>query len=352
MDEMAGLKERLDTRNMLGNIEAMADHLEEGMSIGQNVDLRNIESETFNAVVLSGMGGSAIAGDIVRSYLSGKIQIPFLVQRHYRLPQFVNRKTLVICSSYSGNTEETLSAYDDAASRGAKLIVMTTGGELGAKAREDRVPMVEIPNGLPPRAALGYSFAPLLIIISRLGLCDQPARGIRQAAAAMRDRLKRFMPESENNTALALANDIHGTVPVIYAGQDNLDAVAWRFKGQICENAGCLAFVSVFPESNHNELVGWDELYGLDKRFTIIMLRDSKDHRRIRARMDIVSQYLETKGCKVINLQVENGEGLTNIFLWIQYVDFVSYYLALLNGVDPTPVKAIDYLKERLSGIE
>ncbi len=155
MDDIAGLIERLDTQGMLGNIMAMADHLEEGVSIGQNVDLRKIESETFNAVVLSGMGGSAIAGDIVRSYLSGKIQIPFLVQRHYRLPEFVNRKTLVICSSYSGNTEETLSAYDDAISKGAKLIVMTTGGELNAKAGADKVPVARIPTGLPPRAALG-----------------------------------------------------------------------------------------------------------------------------------------------------------------------------------------------------
>lgn len=352
MDEIAGLKEHLDTQNMLGNIEAMADHLEEGISIGQNVDLRNIGSETFNAVILSGMGGSAIAGDIVRSHLTGRIQIPFLVQRHYSLPEFVNRKTLVICSSYSGDTEETLSAYDDAASKGAKLIVMTTGGELGAKAREDRIPVVEIPDGLPPRAALGYSFGPLLTIISRLGLCDPPAHDICQAAAAMRDRLKRFRPGSENNTALALANEIHGTIPVVYAGQDHLDAVAWRFKGQICENAGCLAFVNVFPEFNHNELVGWDELYGLDTKFSIIMLRDNKDHRRIKARMDIVSHYLKTKGCKVFDLQAEDGEGLMKIFLLIQYTDFVSYYLALLNGVDPTPVEAIDYLKEKLSEID
>jgi glucose/mannose-6-phosphate isomerase len=352
MDDIAGLIERLDTQGMLGNIIAMADHLEEGVSIGQNVELREIESETFNAVVLSGMGGSAIAGDIVRSYLSGKIQIPFLVQRHYRLPEFVNRKTLVICSSYSGNTEETLSAYDDAISKGAKLIVMTTGGELNAKAGADKVPVARIPNGLPPRAALGYSFAPLLTIISRLGLCDPPADDIHRAAAAMRDRLKQCLPESENNACLDLAKKIHGTIPVIYAEQDHLDAVAWRFKGQISENAGCLAFVSVFPESNHNELVGWDELYGLDKKLTIIMLRDSQDHRRIRARMDIVSQYLEAKGYKVVNLKVENGEGLTKIFLWIQYVDFVSYYLALLNGVNPTPVEPIDYLKEKLSKID
>jgi glucose/mannose-6-phosphate isomerase len=352
MNEIVGLIKRLDTQNMLENIKAMADHLEEGISIGQNVDLQNIESETFNAVVLSGMGGSAIAGDIVRSYLSGKIQVPFLVQRHYRLPQFVNRKTLVICSSYSGNTEETLSAYDDAVSRGAKLIVMTTGGQLGEKASADRVPVAGIPNGMPPRAALGYSFAPLITIISRLGLCDQVGQDIGQAAAAMRDRLKLYMHENKDNPALSLAKNIHGTIPVIYAGQDHLDAVAWRFKGQISENAGCLAFVNVFPEFNHNELVGWDELYGLDEKFTIIMIRDSKDHRRIKARMDIVSQYLEARGLKVINIQIEDGEGLTKIFLYIQYIDFVSYYLALLNGVDPTPVKAIDYLKEKLSQVE
>lgn len=352
MDDISDLKKRLDTQDMLGNIKAMADHLEEGISIGRDVDLRSIESEILDAVVLSGMGGSAIAGDIVRSHLIGRIQIPFLVQRHYNLPGHVNEKTLVICSSYSGNTEETLSAYDDAVSKGAKLVVMTTGGELGGKAGADKVPVVKIPNGLPPRAALGFSFAPLLTLISRLGLCEPPADDIHQAVAALRNRLERYMPENEKNTSLALAREIHGTIPMIYAGQDHLDAVAWRFKGQICENAGCLASVNVFPEFNHNELVGWDELYGLDKKFTIIMLRDSDDHPRIKARMDIVSQYLESRDYKVVNLQVEGGRGLTKIFLWIQYVDFTSYYLALLNGVDPTPVKAIDYLKGKLSEID
>jgi glucose/mannose-6-phosphate isomerase len=311
-----------------------------------------MESETFDSVVLSGMGGSAIAGDIIRSYLSDEIKIPFLVQRHYCLPEFVGKNTMVICSSYSGNTEETLSAYEDALSKRAKLIVMTTGGKLGARAGADKVPGVKIPAGLPPRAALGYSFAPLLTLISRLGLCESPENDIRQAAAAMRDRLELYMAESKGNAPLALAKKIHGSIPVIYAGQDHLDAVAWRFKGQICENAGCLAFVNVFPEFNHNELVGWDELYGLDKKLTIIILRDNDDHPRIKARMNIVSQYLEANGRQVVNIQLENGKGLAKIFLWIQYVDFVSYYLALLNGVDPTPVKAIDYLKGKLSEID
>ena len=352
MDDLSDRNRRLDTQDMFGHIKAMADHLEEGISIGRDVDLRSIESEVFDAVVLSGMGGSAIAGDIVRSHIIGRIRIPFLVQRHYNLPGYVNEKTLVICSSYSGNTEETLSAYDDAVSKGAKLVVMTTGGKLGAKASADGVPVARIPNGMPPRAALGYSVAPLLTIISRLGLCDQVEQDLGRAAEVMRDHLKRYIHENNDNPALALAKKIHGTVPVIYAGQDHLDAVAWRFKGQISENAGCLAFVNVFPEFNHNELVGWDELYGLHKKFTIIMLRDSDDHPRIKARMDIVSQYLESRGYKVVNLQVEDGRGLTKIFLWIQYVDFISYYLALLNGVDPTPVEAIDYLKGKLSEID
>jgi glucose/mannose-6-phosphate isomerase len=295
------------------------------------------------------MGGSAIAGDLIKSLLISKFQIPFLVQRHYKLPGFVNKNSLVICSSYSGNTEETLSAYDDAVAAGAKIIVITTGGKIAIRAAQNQTPVVIIPAGLPPRAALGYSIATLLTILWRLGYSAFTDQQILEAAAALKDRLPCYIPESDNNPALELARKIHGKIPLIYAGQDSLDAVATRFKGQICENAECLAFANQFPEFNHNELVGWGHLFGLEGKIIAIMLRDDCDHDRVKKRFDIVSAYLKDKGHEVIELSTEDGGSLTRVFLLIQLVDYCSYYLALLGGVDPYTITAIDYLKEELS---
>jgi glucose/mannose-6-phosphate isomerase len=351
MDKITELKDRLDTGDMYSKIASMPDHLMEGTQIAQGADLRGLEEETFRSLVVSGMGGSAIGGEIAKSYLIQDLQIPFIVQRHYGLPGFVNKRSLVICSSYSGNTEEVLAAYDEASSRGASIISITSGGTLGEKSMADKHPLVIIPGGLPPRAALGYSFAPLLTVMFRLGICPQPFEAMKEAAGAMRERLLSFSPENSDNPALELAGRIHGTIPVIYGGADNLDAAANRFKCQICENAECLAFANVFPESNHNELVGWGELYGLKDRLSAVMLRDQGDHPRIRARMDIVSERLRSMGCRVIDIRAKKVSRLTRIFRLIQLLDFASYYLALLNGRDPTPVEAIDLLKMKLAKI-
>ena len=352
MDDIPALKARLDSRDMYGLIAAMPDHLAEGMRIAREADLGRLETETFHSLVIAGMGGSAIGGEIARSFLSKDIPIPFVVQRHYQLPGFVNRKSLVICSSYSGNTEETISAYDDALTRGANILIITSGGELADRAIADHIPVVAIPRGIPaPRAALGYSLAPLLIVLFRLGLCQPLFEEIEVAAMAMKASLPKYAPEKRGNSALSLAREIHGTIPVIYAAQDTLDAVAVRFKGQICENAECLAFANVFPEFNHNELVGWGELYGLEGKISSLIIRDIQDHPRIKARMNIVADYLRNKGRRVIEIQAERKPDLTRILLLVQLADFTSYYLALLNRVDPTPVAAIDEMKSKLSRI-
>lgn len=352
MLDILELKNALDSHDMYRMIVDMPLHLEEGMIIGQNVVLKNLEIETFQSIVVSGMGGSAIAGDLIKSYLIDAMEIPFMVCRHYKLPAFVNKKTLVICSSYSGDTEEALSAYDDAMIRGAKVVAITTGGKLAAKGLKDGIPIAGLKKGLPPRAALGYSFSSLLTILSRLGICEPPAKEISDLIVAMKKWAKKYEPQDKNNPALKLAQEIHGRIPIIYTGCEKLDAVAVRFKCQISENAECLAFVNVFPELNHNELVGWNVLYGLEDKLIVILLKDREDHKRIKARMDIVTQFLKNRGVMILVFENENGSKLERMFYFIQYLDFASYYLALLNGLDPFPVKAIDYLKERLLAID
>jgi len=353
MGDYPKLKSEFDKTDMFGLISTMPDNLIDGMRIARDADLGHLETETYHSLVISGMGGSAIGGDLAKSLLIESAPIPIFVQRHYNLPGFVNKRSLVICSSYSGNTEETLSAYRKALSTGANLLVITSGGELASRAKADHVPSVIIPSGIPaPRAALGYSLAPLLVILFRLGLCPPPFEEIEDAASAMRTKLKHYQPENNDNPAISLAEEIHGKIPVIYAAQDNFDAVATRFKGQICENAECLAFANVFPEFNHNELVGWGELYEFSENLMTIIMRDQDDHPRIKARMDIIAGILREKGVNVHELSTFAGDKLTRILLTIQFADFVSYYLALLNQLDPTPVKPIDDMKSKLAKIK
>ena len=349
MDDIIELKKRHDTYNMFEMIASIPDQLEEGLSIAENANLTGLESETFNTVVLAGMGGSAIAGDLLKSLMISDIQIPFMVQRNYRLPRFVNKKTLVICSSYSGNTEETLSAFEDALASGAHVIAISTGGRLATRAAYNKIPFIAIPEGFPPRAALGYSFSVLLSIFSRLGICGDGRSDIMAAALALRDRNALYQPGNEDNPALSPAKKIKGRISLIYGGQDSLDAVAARFKGQLCENSEALAFANQFPEFNHNEIVGLSGLGETGKKFIAVFLRDIEDHKRVIKRFDIVGRFLRDKGIDVVELTTEQGPKISRFFTMIQLIDFCSYYLALLNGVNPYATEAIDLLKRKLS---
>lgn len=349
MADFQALRQKYDSHDIYGMICSMPSHLEDGLAIGRRVDLQRLEFESFHSVVIAGMGGSAIAGDLLRSYLYGTIQIPFSVIRHYRLPGFVNKKTLVICSSYSGDTEETLAAYDNAFDRGAKLIVITSGGKLANKAEHDGIPVIMIKGGLPPRAALGYSFAALLAVASRIGLCGDQYPEPEQAIGSLKRWMGNYGPDKQNNPAIMLAEKISGKIPIIYAGFERFDAVATRFKGQLNENAKSHAFVNIFPEMCHNELVGWQKLHDLDKKLIAIIIRDTQEHKRIRIRMEIVSDYLREKDFEVVILESQAGTELERMFYFIQYFDFTSYYLALLQGLDPYPIAPIDYLKNKLS---
>lgn len=349
MDEISELKKRYDTYNMYDMIASMPDHLEEGISIAENADLKGLESETFNSVVLAGMGGSAIAGDLIKNLLISNIQIPFIVQRNYKLPGFINKKSLVICSSYSGNTEETLSAFEDALGLGAHLIAISTGGQLAARATFSKIPFIAIPEGFPPRAALGYSFSVLISIFSRLGICEDVRSEIIAAADSMRDRINLFKPGNNDNPALSLARKVNGRIPLIYGGQDSLDAAAARFKGQICENSEALAFSNQFPEFNHNEIVGLDGLGEDRRKFIAVFLRDIEDHKRIAKRFEIVGEFFREKEIEVVELTTEQGPKFSRLFLVIQLIDFCSYYLALIKGVNPYTIEAINHLKRKLS---
>jgi glucose/mannose-6-phosphate isomerase len=254
----------------------------------------------------------------------------------------------VIGSSYSGNTEETLSAIAVANRAGARIICVTTGGKLEALAAENSWSCVKIPSGMMPRAALAYSFAPLLVLMSRMGLVPGCDSDLERAVSAARERSEKYSIESEGNASMELANRIYGRIPIVYAGQDHFDAVALRLKGQVCENSKQLAFANVYPEFNHNELVGWELYEPFVDKLIVLTLKDIEDHERVTTRMRIVDNLFSERKIEAIELISDGGNLLSRMLSLIQLGDFASFYLAILNGVDPSPVKVIDYLKSAL----
>jgi len=351
MDAEAWNKKKadLDPADMYGHVMNFPKYLKKGADIGRSATIPQLNAGDISNIVVCGMGGSAIGADLVRSYLADRMTMPMAVCRHYSLPNFVNSSSLVIGSSYSGNTEETLSAVQEAADIGAKVICITTGGKLADMAASGGWTAVKIPPGMSPRAALPYSFAPLLVLMSRLGIVDGCDGDLDKAIDAAEIRVKGYAIDTAGNTAAELAENIHGRIPVIYSGPDYFDAVAVRFKGQICENSKQLAFVNVYPEYNHNELVGWEIFKPFVEKLIVLTLRDTEDHPRVSARMNIVGKLFSDRGVEAVDLNSDGDSRLSRMISLIQLGDFVSVYLALLNGADPTPVKVIDHLKSELA---
>ncbi len=339
---------KVDPGGMYAHIRAFPEHIKQGIDIGREVNLETLQSADYRSIVVAGMGGSAIGGDLLLSYLAPELEIPFEVWRDYDLPSHAGQRTLVICSSYSGETEETLSAYTEAVKRGCQVLVITSGGTLSRRASERKHPALIIPPGLPPRAALGYSFAPLLIALGRLGLCVDHTNELERVAATLREIQVGQLIESENSRARFIAQEIHGSTAVIYTGGGLLRAAGVRFKGQICENAKQPAFCNQIPEFNHNELVGWQKHETAGGAFTVVMLRDEEEHPLIKRRFEIVTELLRSRKVKTLVVESEGESRLERMLGMVHLLDFVSFYLAVLNKVDPTPVEFINYLKDKL----
>jgi glucose/mannose-6-phosphate isomerase len=351
LDNFRGIG-KCDKSSMLELIESFPDQCQDAKRIGDGFVLPEGFGASYKNIVCAGLGGSAIGADIARSYAAGEAKIPIFVNRNYSLPNFVDKETLVIASSYSGNTEESLAAYRDARARGAKIIVITSGGKLDKMAEDDGVARINIPGGFPPRAALGYSFFPLLILLVKLGVIKDQEAFIDEAIHNLR-KLKNNMIgykiKRQRNPAKKIANEILNKFIVIYGGQDHIDSVVTRWRGQFAENSKTLASSQIFPEMNHNEIVGWENPKELLKNFAVIILRDSSDNPRTARRMDVTKKILEKDKIQVIEVRSIGKGLLARIFSLIYIGDFVSFYLAILNGIDPTPVERVTYLKKQLA---
>ncbi len=349
LDDINIIKE-IDKSNMLDILLRFPLACKEAVEIGDNFS-PDVCKTDFKNVVFCGLGGSAIGADLIRSYLADTAKVPVFVNRNYTLPGVVDSQTLVFCCSYSGNTEETLSAYSEAKEKDARIIVVTSGGKIEEEARGDGVPCLIIPGGLPPRTALSYSFFAPLLVMSKLEVVDNPRQDAEKAIEELirlRDTLSPGVEISQNR-AKEIAELLYDKFPVIYAAADFIDVVALRWRGQLAENSKTLASHHLFPELNHNEIVGWEFPERLLKDSVVIILRDEEDHSRIKKRMDITKQVISEKADRVIEVDSTGKGRLARVFSLIYTGDMVSFYLAVLNGVDPTPVEKIDYLKKELA---
>lgn len=305
---------------------------------------------TPRLIVVSGMGGSGIGGDYLRALFESLGSLPVLVVRDYYLPHCVDTHTLLFAVSYSGNTEETLACYNQARERNAMIVALSSGGELQRRAQQEGVPHLLLPSGQPPRTALGYLFLPLVVLCERWELLPnlESARArTLQRLVQGRDRWGINSPTAQN-PAKQLAVALHGKIPLIYGSGDYRAIVATRWKGQLNENAKQHAFANTFPELNHNEILGWVGAKRQAENFAVVVLRDPNESLQTRTRVEVTRQLV---GDAAAWHEVwAEGESLLERLLSLTYFgDFVSLYLAYLNGVDPYTIDYIDHLKAELA---
>jgi glucose/mannose-6-phosphate isomerase len=343
---------KYDRSGMASVIEGFPRQCRDAEKIGLLSDIPDSFKRKYRNIVCAGMGGSAIGADIARSYTADESRTPIFVNRNYKLPAFVGKDSLVIVSSYSGNTEETVSAFKDAAAKGARIILITCGGVLKDLAGRRPIPVVIVPPGLQPRAAIGYSFFTLITVLSRIGVISDKRKDIKEAIKGL-EELERtdigLAVRAPKNLAKNIARNIYSKIPVIYSQAGHLDALTTRWKGQFAENAKTIAFANLFPEMTHNEIVGWECPEKALKDLVVIMLRDRGDNPRVAKRMDIVKKIVSGLGVKVIEVNSRGKGLLSRVFSLIYIGDYVSYYLAILNRRDPTPVERIAYLKKEMA---
>ncbi|MFQ6677214.1 MAG: bifunctional phosphoglucose/phosphomannose isomerase [Fidelibacterota bacterium] len=339
----------IDTQNMRKAIFDFPAHLIDALTIGRNFTPKNIFQDIQN-IVVAGMGGSAIGGDVCRLLVSNDLTVPLVVCRNYTLPNWVNKHTLVICSSYSGNTEESLSAFENGQEKGAMLCGISTGGILTEKMQAIGLDVISIPAGLQPRAALAYSVVPMLFhLINQRLINDSILDDIQNAAEMLMGKREGYRTENRQNPTYQLASKIFDTIPIIYGSSETTAIVALRLKGQFCENADMLAYHNELPEMNHNEIVGWENNSDVFNHFSVLWIKDEKDHPRVQLRQEITRQIIEGKNTNQHIIRVEGSTPNSRFLHLIHFGDWVSYWCAIFHDTNPSPVKPIMRLKNKLS---
>ncbi|MCS7272842.1 MAG: bifunctional phosphoglucose/phosphomannose isomerase [Fimbriimonadales bacterium] len=349
--DQSGLLQQLDPHGMMALTLDFPDQCERAYQIATDAPLPSLPREP-RQVIVCGMGGSAIGGDYLRALFEEYGTLPVQVIRDYYLPNSVDVRTLVFAVSYSGNTEETLACYKQARAREAMIITLSSGGELQQRAHADGVPHIQVPGGQPPRTALGYLFIPLMRVCERLGLLpdlSQPYAHALKRLVQTRDALQPAVPY-EQNPAKQLAQALYRRILLIYGSGGARATVALRWKGQINENAKQHAFAYTFPELNHNEILGWVKATDQASNWSVVVLRDPDESAKIRTRIAVTRQLVGERATWH-ELTAEGNSQLERLLHLTYFGDFVSLYLAFLNGVDPENIDYINILKAELAKV-
>jgi glucose/mannose-6-phosphate isomerase len=339
----------MSVEKMMGYLYELPDQFQNSLAL--KYDFIDRYDKAYRNIIVTGLGGSAIGGDILRNYAHKKASLPVVVNRDYHLPAFAGRDTLVFAISYSGNTEETLEAYAQALDRGADMVVLSSGGKLSEYARRDNLGLIQIPSGFVPRAATGWLFAPVALLLGKMGILPGVEQEIKETAAVLEQLRESLNPTVDIplNQARMIAGKTRDSIPVIWGTTGVSEVAAQRWKAQINENAKSPAYYNIFPELNHNEIVGFEVPEPMLQHLVHIILRDKDDYGRIQRRIDISKGIIKERIKNIFEVYSCGESYLARVFSLIYTGDYASVYLALEYGINPTPVKMIDYLKEQLA---
>ena len=347
LDDLKEMR-RIDSMNMIGDIDGLPDQIVTAIKIAKDNTLPNWTG--FENILISGMGGSAIAGDLLAAYLAKSCPLPILSHRDYGIPAWVSaEKTLVIACSHSGNTEETLSTFEAAKTLGCRIVAVTTGGKLAAATKAAGFPVWIFNHTGQPRSAVGFGFVLLISILSKLGLIPNPEKDLLDAVSLMRKELVKYQPSSlvNQNPAKRLAGQLVGR-NITIIGSGLLAPLGRRWKGQINELAKAIATFDTLPEADHNSMAGTtnpDEV--LVKNFALFLYCDS-DHPRNSKRAKLTQNSYMVNGINTDSYTAAGNTPMEQLWTTLHMGDYVAYYLAMLYEIDPTPIDAIQHFKVEL----
>ncbi|MGB9857650.1 MAG: bifunctional phosphoglucose/phosphomannose isomerase [Dictyoglomaceae bacterium] len=347
LDQIDELK-KLDPQDMLGAVYKLPEQIEEAREISYNAELK-LEGREIKKVLVLGMGGSAIGGDILRAIAFDAGRIPIVVNRDYSLPSWVDKNTLVFAVSYSGNTVETLESAKSSYEKEAEVVAITSGGKLAEFAKEKKLTLIQIPKGLAPRAAIGYVTIPSLVVLDRLDLIPPQKEAIEETINYLKKAREDFKVENpaEKNLAKKLAHMVFERIPIIYAVEERWAVAGYRWKCQFNENSKYPAFTHFFPELNHNEIMSWEADLKVISPFSLIFLYTSLGG-EMKIRVEFMKEKIEKRGIPVFLWKGEGNYPLTKFFSLTYLGDFTTVYLAYLAGKDPFAIGFINELKLRI----
>ena len=320
-----------DSQNMQKILEDFPDQCEQALRLGKDIRIQG----PFEHIIFAGMGGSGFAGDLARSLFPQ--EKPIIAHKDYELPAFTTKKSLVFCMSYSGNTEETVSAYRRAIKIGCQTVSVCSGGKLKELAQTSKSPLILIPGGIPPRLAIGYLFLPVMNVLLENG--QLPDLG-----AQVKPLIKTLRSSMIQKGAVQLAEKLRYRVPVLYTS-DRLAVLGKAWKAYLNENAKIHAFANVLPELNHNEICGYTNINAC---YYVVMMRDDEDAQQIKKRISVTKDLIKRAGVSVTEMGITGESALAKLFSALYLGMWTSYYLAIFYETDPTPVAIIEDLKQKL----